>query len=316
MPGTLKKGAIQFGLVYIPVSLYTTVTEGRTSFNQLYKGTNVRIRYKKVREDTGMEVSSADIVKGYQYESGKYVVIEDDELERMKSPKDKAISIIQFVPRDSINPVFYDKAYYLTPDGSDKAYALLHAAMMKENVMAVARTVIGTNETMLTISPMGNGSLLMETLFFIDEVKPVPQSVGQMPVNDAEVQMAGMMIKAMKGTYQPEAHHDTYAQRLHEAILKKIQGQQVVQPQEDALSAIDLMEALTRSLQMVPGLTLPQTEETIKPQHIRPEPLQQQENHPHRPYERTMPNFGFQKPTQEVPPPAQIPPMGQQPWSK
>ncbi len=314
MPSTIKKGAIQFGLVYIPVSLYTTNTEGRTSFNQLYKGTNVRIRYKKVREDTGTEVSPEDIVKGYQYEPGKYVVIDDDELERMKSPKDKAISIIQFVPRDSINPVFYDKAYYLTPDGSDKAYALLHAAMAKEKVMAVARTVIGTNETMLTISPMENGSLLMETLYFIDEVKPIPQSVGEVPVNDTEVNMAGMMIKAMMGIYQPEEHHDTYAKRLHEAIMKKIQGQQVVQPQEDAFSAIDLMEALKRSLEQVPGLAPPKMEEIKMPQRAQPEPILQKGKQ--QPFQRSMPYFGFGQPKQDASPPAQTPPIKQQPWSK
>ena len=296
MAASAKKGAIQFGLVYIPVNLFTTVTEGRTSFNQLYKGTNVRIRYKKVREDTGQEVSSADIVKGYQYEPDKYVVIDDDELERMKAPKDKALAILQFVSRDSINPVFYDKAYYLTPDGSDKAYALLHAAMTQENVMAIARTVIGTSESMLTITPMGNGSLLMETLYFIDEVKPVPQSVGQATVNENEAQMARMMVQAMKGTYEPEQHHDTYAQRLHDAILKKIQGQQVVTPQENEFSAIDLMEALQRSLEQVPGIKLPQQDDNVRPSpQFQPKQQGQGQNAPAA-FTKPMPNFRTEQP--------------------
>ena len=272
MPGAAKKGAIQFGLVYIPVSMYTTVSEGRTSFNQLHKDSHARIRYKKVREDTGQEVSSEEIVKGYQYQPGKYVVLTDDEMERMKTAKDKAITILQFVPRESINPVFYDKAYYLTPDGSDKAYALLHAAMAQENVMAVARTVLGTSETMLAITPMGNGSLLMETLYYMEEVKPIPQPIGQMPVNDSELKMARMMVQGMKGTFQPEQYHDTYAQRLQEAISRKIQGQEVVAPQENVSSVADLMDALQRSLQQMGGLKLPQDN---APPFVRPGMAQQ-----------------------------------------
>jgi DNA end-binding protein Ku len=254
MPSILRKGAIQFGLVYIPVNLYTTVTEGRTGFNQLHRDSHARIRYKKVREDTGQEVSADEIVKGYQYEPGKYVVLDDDELERMKSSKDKAINILQFAPHDSINPVFCDKTYYLTPDGSDKAYALLHAAMSQENVTAVAHTVLGTSETMLTITPMGNGSLLMETLYFMDEVKPVPQPVSRIEVNDAELNMARAMIQTMKGTYQPEQYRDTYAEKLHDVLLRKIQGQEAVEPKENAIGAADLMDALQRSLQQMSGL--------------------------------------------------------------
>ncbi len=259
MPSIARKGAIQFGLVYIPVNLYTTVTEGKTSFNQLHRDSHARIRYKKVREDTGQEVSSDEIVKGYQYEPGKYVVLSDDELEKMKSLRDKAISILQFVPHDSINPVFFDKTYYMTPDGSDKAYALLHAAMAQENVMAVARTVMGTNETMLTITPLKNGSLLMETLYFMDEVKPVPQPVGRVDVNDAELMMAKQMIGTMKGTFKPEQYRDTYAEKLHDAIIRKVQGQEAVEPRENAMGAADLMDALTRSLQQMNGLRAPQS---------------------------------------------------------
>lgn len=296
MPSILRKGAIQFGLVYIPVNLYTTVTEGRTSFNQLHRDSHARIRYKKVREDTGQEVSADEIVKGYQYEPGKYVVLSDDELEKMKSAKDKAINILQFVPHDSINPVFYDKTYYITPDGSDKAYTLLHAAMAQENVMAVARTVLGTSETMLTLTPMENGSLLMETLYFMDEVKPVPQPVGRMNVNDAELMMARQMIGTMKGTYQPEQYRDTYTEKLHDAILRKIQGREAAEPGESAMGAADLMDALQRSLQQMSGLKTPQKEQEAP--FIRPAPNAQ-----------PMPNM--QPPF--IPPAPFVPP---QPWRR
>ena len=246
MPATAHKGAIQFGLVYIPVSLHTAIAEGGVSFNQLHKISHARIRYKKIREDTGQEVNSDEIVKGYQYEPGKYVVLTDDEIERMKTDKDKSISILQFVQRGSIASVYFDKSYYLTPDGSNKAFELLRAAMEQENVMAVARTVIGTKETMLTISPMRFG-LLLETLFFMDEVKPVPQAV-QVDISANELQMARMLIQNMKGSYQPELYHDTYEQKLREAISRKINGQEIVAPTERESNVVDLMEALQKSL--------------------------------------------------------------------
>ena len=303
MPSIARKGAIQFGLVYIPVNLYTTVTEGRTSFNQLHRDSHARIRYKKVREDTGQEVSADEIVKGYQYEPGKYVVLTDDELEKMKSARDKAISILQFVPHDSINPVFYDKTYYLTPDGSDKAYVLLHAAMAQENVMAVARTVMGTSETMLTISPMGNGSLLMETMYFMDEVKPVPQPVGSTGVNDAELMMARQMIQTLKGNYQPEQYRDTYMEKLHDAILRKIQGHEAAEPRENETGAADLMDALSRSLQQMGGLRAPQKEQDVP--FTRPVPAAQPQ-----PASNTQPQF--------MPPVPFFPPQPapQQPWRR
>lgn len=304
MPSVAKKGAIQFGLVYIPVNLYTTVTEGRTSFNQLHRDSHARIRYKKVREDTGQEVSADEIVKGYQYEPGKYVVLSDDELEKMKSAKDKAINILQFVPHDSINPVFYDKTYYITPDGSDKAYALLHAAMIQENVMAVARTVMGTSETMLTITPMGNGSLLMETLYFINEVKPVPQPVGRTDVNEAELMMARQMIGALKGNYQPEQYRDTYMEKLHSAILGKIQGREAVEPGENAMGAADLMDALKLSLQQMSGLRTPQAEQEAP--FTRPMPNVQ----PPQTVPNTQPQF---MPPAPFVPPQPAPP---QPWRR
>ena len=141
MPAAARRVAISFGMVYIPVSLYTAVQEKEISFNQLTTD-GVRIRQKKVREDTGTDVSTSDIVKGYEYAHGQYVIITDDELERIKSERNKAINILHFTTPESIPSVYFDKSYLVTPDGSDKAYELLRRVMIERGVIAIAKSVL------------------------------------------------------------------------------------------------------------------------------------------------------------------------------
>lgn len=249
MPAAAHTAAIAFGLVFIPVKLYTAVSEDRTSFNQLHVTSHARIRYKKVREDTGEEVKPEEIVRGYQYEKDRYVIFTDEELERMKTPKDKAINIISFISPASVSPLYYDKLYYVVPDGSNKAYALLNEAMKRQNVSALASTVIGTNETLLTISPMDNG-LVAQTLYYQNEIKamPVPVMAGNIQISEQEMNMASMLIQNMSGGFQPESYHNTYQMKLQDAIQAKIQGREIAMPQEQQGNAFDLMEALQRSL--------------------------------------------------------------------
>ena len=141
MPAAARKVAISFGMVYIPVSLYTAVQKKGISFNQLTTD-GVRIRQKKVREGTGTDVSTSDIVKGYEYAHGQYVIITDDELERIKSERDKAINILHFTTPESIPSVYFDKSYLVTPDGSNKAYELLRRVMIERGVIAIAKSVL------------------------------------------------------------------------------------------------------------------------------------------------------------------------------
>ena len=156
MPAAARRVAISFGMVYIPVSLYTAVQEKGISFNQLTTD-GVRIRQKKVREDTGTDVSTSDIVKGYEYARGQYVIITDDELERIKSERDKAINILHFTTPESIPSVYFDKSYLVTPDGSDKAYELLRRVMIERGVIAIAKSVLWSKENMMALIPEENG---------------------------------------------------------------------------------------------------------------------------------------------------------------
>lgn len=249
MPAAAHKAAISFGLVYIPVALFTATQENRISFNQLHKDSHARIRYKKVREDTGSEVSSDEIVKGYQYAKDQYVVLTDEELEKMKTPKDRAITIQQFVPKGSIDPIFFEKSYYVVPEGSDKAYNLLLTSMQKKEVIAVAQTVLGTKETMLVLSTNSEG-IVIETLFYLNEIKAMPKSIMHTEVTEAEVNMAAMLIDAMIGEYRPELYKDQYESRLLEAITNKIEGREFVSAEkpETPNNVINLMDALQRSI--------------------------------------------------------------------
>lgn len=256
MPAAAHKAAIAFGMVYIPVSLYTAISETGISFNQLSADGKSRIQYKKVRSDNGQEVSPGEIVRGYQYEKDRYVVLTNDEMERMKSKKDKAITILHFCPMDSVPSIFFEKTYYIVPDGGDKAYALLLTAMREEKTMAIAQAVIGTKETLIALVPNENG-LMAETLHYLEEIKPVPKPVMVPQLSPQELDMAKMLIHSMERTFDPALYHDTYRQRLMEAIQAKIQGQEIIAPKNDQDgNVIDLMEAMKAMLAQQ-GLSVP-----------------------------------------------------------
>ena len=146
------KGAITFGLVYIPITLELSVKEHDIGFNMLEKKTKSRVKYKKTCVDcNNKEISNEDIVKGYQYEKGKYVIFTDEDFEKIKTPKDKNITIEIFVNLDEIDPIYFDKAYYVKPIGADKAFHVLLKAMESEKKAGIAKTVLGTKETLVLL---------------------------------------------------------------------------------------------------------------------------------------------------------------------
>ena len=249
MPTAAHKGAIAFGLVYIPVSLYTAVRETGISFNQLHAPSMARIKYLKVRADTGEVVPPEQIVRGYQVEKDKYAVLSEGELESLKTEKDKNITILHFAPSGTIDPIYFDKPYYAAPEGSDKAFALLREAMLRKNVVAVAKTVLGTKETLLTLNATDDGILVM-TLHYQGEIKPMVKPLGKVALSEAELNMAQALIQSMNGMFQPADYHDEYEARLRDAIAKKIQGQEVARaPSVQQGTVGDLMDALKRSVE-------------------------------------------------------------------
>lgn len=243
------RGAISFGMVHIPVALYTATQDNDIHFNQICKEDGNRVRYKKVCAGCGKEVGPGDIVKGFEYEKGKYVTLTDDDFEKAKTEKDRTIHILHFADLSSIRPIYYDKTYHAIPEqGSDKAYELLRRAMLEQGKVGIAKTVIGTKQKLLALIPT-DGGILAETLFFADEVKEAPKEIPQPEVGAEELSMAKMLVDAMTRDFEPQAYKDEYQARLWEIIQQKIQGREITVPPESAgTTVIDIMEALRQSL--------------------------------------------------------------------
>ena len=195
-------------------------------------------------------MTNADIIKGYEYEKGKYVVMTDEDLEKIKTKKDKTIHIIQFARMAEVNMIYYEKDYYAVPDtGAEKAYELLRQALLSQKKVAIAKTVMGTNEKLLVLYPTREG-IIVKTLFY-DEIAAMPKTVPKMKLDENELNMAKMLIENMTKPFVAEEYQDEYQARLREAIMKKIQGQDIVAVDTAASSnVIDLMEAVKKSLEL------------------------------------------------------------------
>ena len=245
----VQKGAISFGLVYIPVNLYTATQDSDITFNQLHKADKSRIRYKKVCAHCGKEVEAKDIVRGYEYAKDKYVIITDEELESLKTEKDRTIEILSFTALDEISPIYYDKAYHVAPQkGGGKALELLRQAMMGTRRAALGKAVLGNSEKLLLILPREDG-LLVEALLYQDEIKDIPVDYDRPAVTDEERNMAKQLIKSMEAPFSPEKYHDTFREKLRALVADKIAGRETIVPKEEkAGQALDLMEALKASV--------------------------------------------------------------------
>ena len=248
MPAS-QKGAISFGLVYIPVELYTATQDNDVRFNQLTKDSHERVRYVKTCAGCKKELKPEDIVKGFQYEKDKYVVVDDEDFEKIKTEKDRSIQILQFVDLSAIPPVYFEKSYLVQAQkGGEKPFALLRQAMRDEGKVAVGKTVMGSKETVLALIPTEEG-VLLETLYYQDEVKALPKQVTLPDVDGAELDMAKQLVQGMAGDFDPAAFKDEYQEKLRDLIAKKVEGEEIVAEKEEKPSnVINLMDALKESL--------------------------------------------------------------------
>lgn len=245
------KSAISVGLLYIPVDLYKTTRDISVSFNQLCRDTHERIRYKKICPSCNKEVSGDQIIKGYEYEKDKYVTFTEDELEKIKTKKDKTIHILHFAKLSDVNQIFYEKNYYAVPQsGAEKAYELLRQAMLDQQEVGVAKTVIGTTENLMVLYPTEAG-IIAKTLFYQSEIQAVPVGTVKPSVNEAELEMAKTLINTMTSEFEPGLYHDEYQERLRSAIEAKITGKEIVSADTGRTdNVIDLMEAMKRSVEL------------------------------------------------------------------
>ncbi|MGI6577897.1 MAG: Ku protein [Eubacteriales bacterium] len=245
-----RKTVISFGLVAIPISLYTATQDNDIRFNQLHKEDHERIRYKKTCGHCGKEVSSNDIVKGYQYDPDHYVIVTEEDLEKIKTEKDKSIQILHFAQLNQISPVYYEKTYQAAPEvGGEKAFELLRVALFDEQKIAIGKTVMGSRETLLAIIPREDG-ILVSTMFYEDEVKELQKAYDRPKLSEQELKMAKLLIQSMDSPFDPAAYKDEYQVRLKELIEAKIAGKEIVSVEPESKgNIINLMDALKASLE-------------------------------------------------------------------
>lgn len=247
------KGAVSFGLVSIPVKLYTATEEKDVSFHQVHREDGGRIRYKRVCQLDGEEVAYADIAKGYELPSGETVVITDDDLAELPLTSSRVVDVLSFVPLEQVDPIYFAKSYYLEPDKTaTKPYVLLRDALEKADSVALVKVAIRTRETLATLR-VRDGVLVLETMVWPDEVRAPDFAFldEDVTVRPQELAMAESLIESMSADFDPDLYHDEYREALEQVIEAKVEGGEVVeQPveQEETGSVVDLMAALRASV--------------------------------------------------------------------
>ena len=264
MQRSLWKGAISFGLVHIPVQMFSAEDKSRAlDLTMLDKRDFAPIGYKRVNKDTGREVDWDDIVKGYEYEKEHFVVLSPEDLRRANVEATQTIDIMAFVDGGEVPVVYYEQPYYLTPDkGGDKVYALLREALTRSGMIGIAQVVVRARQHLVALLPMGD-MIVMNTLRYHDELKPtddfeLPRSNSRkLALQDKEVEMALALVKGMAGAFEPEQYHDTYREDVMTVVQRKIKAKQTTlitepEPEEKAPArgdnVVDLMALLRDSV--------------------------------------------------------------------
>jgi len=247
-------GTISLGLVTVPVALYTATQDHTIAFRQIQRGTTDRIRYRRVNERTGKEVEYADIAKGYETDDNDLIEIEPEELDAIAPGRSRSLEIDTFVELDQIDPVFFDRTYWLVPTKDDfaRAYHLLLRAMADTRLAGVAMLVLRDRQHP-TVVRAGDGVLVVHTLRFADEVRDPAATVGELPaapkLKPKELDMATELIQAMAGRWEPEKWRDTYQEKVRELVGDKEAGREPhAETAAEPTKVIDLADALARSI--------------------------------------------------------------------
>lgn len=250
---SIWKGSISFGLVNIPVKLYAATEEKGVKFNSLHKVCGTQIRYRKHCPTCDVDVEQSDIIRGYSYEPGRFITIEDEDLDNLPVKTARQVEIVDFVALAEIDPIYYQKSYYLEPDvGAEKAYALLRNAMLSTDRVAIAQVAIRHKETLACVRVYDN-ALVLETMFYRDEIRSIDGLAGlaaDPTLGDRELDMAVKLVENLSTPFDPHKYQDDYRNELLKLIQAKIEGR----PEAERTAApgagkvVDLMEALEASL--------------------------------------------------------------------
>lgn len=256
MARPIWSGSVSFGLVNIPVKLFSAVSRKTVRFNQIEAATGARIKQRRVSSATGEEVKYEDIVKGYELPSGEYVTIDEDELASLDPEAVRTIDLEEFVDLVDIDPIFYDSAYYLAPSpDTQKPYKLLVTAMEESGKVGIARFVMRTKQYLAAIRPV-DGRLVLSTMVYADEIV-APEEVDlfhgldDVELKENELTMARQLISSLEADFEPDKHTDTYRLAVLDLIDRKVAGEEtvIVAPADDEIgSVVDLMAALEASV--------------------------------------------------------------------
>ena len=252
MATSIWKGHLTFGLVSFPVRLFTAARSESISFNQLHKEDNSRIKQVVFCQSEDKPIPRSEIVKGYEYEKGKYVVVDDEDIRKVAPKTAKVMEIQEFVKADDVDPVFLESSYYMAPDeGGEKPYSLLFAALRETKYFGVAKIAMHNREHVVILRP-GDKGMVLHTMYYADEVRRSEEfRTDSTNLKDKELALAKMLVESLAGAFEPEKYHDSYRDNLRKMIEAKIEGNKVVEtPEAHIAPVIDIMEALKKSLEM------------------------------------------------------------------
>jgi len=252
MAASIWKGHLTFGLVSFPVRLFAAARSESISFNQLHKEDGSRIKQMIYCQAEDKPIPRSEIVKGYEYEKGKYVVIDDEDIKKVAPKTARVMEIQEFVKSDDVDPVYLESSYYMAPDeGGAKPYALLFETMKQTKYYGIAKVAMHNREHVVILRP-GDKGMVLHTMYYSDEVRKADEyQSDRTDLKDKELALAKMLVESLVGEFEPQKYHDTYRENLRKMIEARIEGQAVVEtPEAHIAPVIDIMEALKRSLEM------------------------------------------------------------------
>ncbi len=251
MASTVWKGYLTFGLLSLPVKLYSAARSETVSFNQLHKADHSRVKQVLYCQLEDKPIQRSDIVKGYEYEKDKYVVVEDEEIKKVAPKTAKTMEVLEFVQSSEVDPIFFESSYYLAPDeAGEKPYALLFEALRKTGCVGVAKIAMHNREHIVILRPGPHG-ILLHTMYYRDEIRQVEEfHTDRSLVKEKELDLATMLVKSLEAAFEPEKYKDEYRENLKAMIKAKVEGREVVEtaPAVHKAPVIDIMEALKMSL--------------------------------------------------------------------
>lgn len=251
MPRSIWKGAVSFGMVSIPIKLYTATEEKDVSFNLLHKKDGVRIKTQRYCPEDGAVIEWNDVARGYEIAPDQYVVMEPEDFDKVPVNTTHAIEITDFVPSDQIDPIYYQKTYYLEPDKvGGKPFALLREVLKDSQLVALAKVTLRQKEQLCTLRVFEN-TIALETMLYADEIRTVEDLdvPGDVTISEKEMTMAKSLVEMLTGKFEPEKYHDNYREALLELIDRKAEGEEIKRPAPVKGKVTDLMEALRASVE-------------------------------------------------------------------